>query len=57
MTPLMMAADNEDVTTAALLLAHGAAIDSRDFKGQTALHHAALYGLSSYDEGDFVSLS
>ena len=52
---LMIAADNEDAADIALLLAHDAAVNARDDKRETALHHAALYGLSSYDRDDFVS--
>lgn len=54
-SPLMVAADNEDEASAALLLAHGAHVNARDPNGRTALHHAALYGLSPADENDFQS--
>lgn len=53
--PLMVAADNEDEASVALLLAYGAHVNARDPNGQTALHHAALYGLSPADENDFQS--
>ena len=49
------AADKEDQATLALLLAHGARVNQRDPGGQTALHRAALYGLSPADLGDFYS--
>ncbi len=52
---LMTAADYEDAAAVARLLASGAFVNARDFEGRTALHHAAMYGLSSYDENDFES--
>ena len=52
---LGVASGNEDEVTVKTLLAHGALVNMRDNRGQTALHRAALYNLSNSDLNDFTS--
>lgn len=41
-TPLIQAIHEGDLKTASLLIAKGASLESRDFQGNTPLHHAAI---------------